>query len=34
MKRLLVPLLLAVAVSVLIGIYPDFMLQFVKMVTG
>ncbi len=31
---MLVPLLLAVAVSVLIGIYPDFMLQFVKMVTG
>lgn len=31
---MLVPLLLAVAVSVLIGIYPNFMMQFVNMVTG
>jgi multicomponent Na+:H+ antiporter subunit D len=31
---MLVPLLIAVTVSVLIGIYPNFMMQFVKMVTG
>ncbi len=31
---MLVPLLSAVTVSVLIGIYPNFMMQFVKMVTG
>ena len=31
---MLIPLLLAVAVSVLIGIYPNFMMQFVNMVTG
>lgn len=31
---MLVPLLLAVGVSVIIGIYPNFMMQFVQMVTG
>ncbi len=31
---MLVPILLAVAVSVIIGIYPNFMMQFVQMVTG
>ena len=31
---MLIPLLLAVTVSVIIGIYPNFMMQFVRMVTG
>ncbi|MDA8165146.1 MAG: monovalent cation/H+ antiporter subunit D family protein [Desulfobacteraceae bacterium] len=31
---MVVPLTLAAIISVVIGIYPDFMLQFVKMVTG
>ncbi len=31
---MLIPLLLAVTVSVLIGIFPNFMMQFVRMVTG
>ena len=29
---MLIPLLIAVTISVLIGIYPNFMMQFVKMV--
>ncbi len=31
---MLIPILIAVTVSVIIGIYPNFMMQFVKMVTG
>jgi multicomponent Na+:H+ antiporter subunit D len=31
---MLVPLLIAVTVSVIIGIFPNFMMQFVRMVTG
>jgi len=31
---MLIPLLMAVTVSVIIGIYPNFMMQFVRMVTG
>ena len=31
---MLIPILIACTISVIIGIYPDFMLQFVKMVTG
>jgi multicomponent Na+:H+ antiporter subunit D len=31
---MLIPLLIAATVSVLIGIYPNFMMQFVWMVTG
>jgi multicomponent Na+:H+ antiporter subunit D len=31
---MLIPLLIAVTVSVIIGIYPNFMMQFVWMVTG
>jgi len=31
---MLIPLLIAVTVSVLIGIFPNFMMQFVRMVTG
>jgi len=31
---MLIPLLIAVTVSVIIGIYPNFMMQFVRMVTG
>ncbi len=31
---MLIPILIAVSVSVIIGIYPNFMMQFVKMVTG
>ena len=31
---MLIPILIACTVSVLIGIFPDFMLQFVKAVTG
>jgi multicomponent Na+:H+ antiporter subunit D len=31
---MLIPILIACTISVIIGIYPDFMLQFVKAVTG
>lgn len=31
---MLIPILIACAISVIIGIYPDFMLHFVKAVTG
>jgi multicomponent Na+:H+ antiporter subunit D len=31
---MLIPILIACTISVIIGIYPDFMYQFVKMVTG
>ena len=31
---MLIPLLIAVTVSVIIGIFPNFMMQFVRMVTG
>jgi multicomponent Na+:H+ antiporter subunit D len=31
---MLIPILIAVTVSVVIGIFPGFMMQFVKMVTG
>ncbi|ADW17046.1 multisubunit sodium/proton antiporter, MrpD subunit [Desulfobulbus propionicus DSM 2032] len=31
---MLIPLLIAVTVSVIIGVYPNFMMQFVRMVTG
>ncbi len=31
---MLIPILIACTVSVIIGIYPDFMMQFVKAVTG
>ena len=31
---MLIPLLIAVTISVIIGIYPNFMMQFVRMVTG
>lgn len=31
---MLIPILIACTISVIIGIYPDFMFQFVKMVTG
>ncbi|MDD3618044.1 MAG: monovalent cation/H+ antiporter subunit D family protein [Desulfobulbaceae bacterium] len=31
---MLIPILIAVTVSVIIGIYPNFMMQFVKAVTG
>jgi multicomponent Na+:H+ antiporter subunit D len=31
---MLIPLLMAVTVSVIIGIYPNFMMQFDRMVTG
>lgn len=31
---MLIPILIAVTVSVIIGIFPGFMMQFVKMVTG
>ncbi len=31
---MLIPILIAVTVSVIIGIYPNFMMQFVEMVTG
>ena len=31
---MLLPILIAAAISVLIGIFPNFMLQFVKAVTG
>ncbi|NOQ45339.1 MAG: monovalent cation/H+ antiporter subunit D family protein, partial [Desulfobulbaceae bacterium] len=31
---MLIPILIATTVSVIIGIYPNFMMQFVKMVTG
>ncbi len=31
---MLIPILIAVTVSVVIGIYPNFMMQFVEMVTG
>ena len=31
---MLIPILIAVTVSVIIGIYPNFMMQFVQMVTG
>ncbi len=31
---MLIPILIACTISVVIGIYPDFMLQFVKVVTG
>lgn len=31
---MLIPIIIACFMSVVIGIYPDFMLQFVKMVTG
>ncbi len=31
---MLIPILIAVTVSVIIGIYPNFMMQFVTMVTG
>jgi len=31
---MLIPLLMAVTISVIIGIYPNFMMQFVRMVTG
>jgi multicomponent Na+:H+ antiporter subunit D len=31
---MLLPLLIAAAVSIVIGIFPNFMMQFVRMVTG
>ncbi len=31
---MLIPILIACAISVIIGIYPDFMMHFVKVVTG
>jgi len=31
---MLIPILIAATVSVIIGIYPNFMMQFVKAVTG
>ncbi len=31
---MLIPILIACGVSVIIGIFPNFMLQFVKAVTG
>ncbi len=31
---MLIPILIAVTVSVIIGIYPDFMMEFIKVVTG
>jgi multicomponent Na+:H+ antiporter subunit D len=31
---MLIPILIAATISVIIGIYPNFMMQFVKMVTG
>lgn len=31
---MLIPILIACTISVIIGIYPDFMLQFVKAITG
>ena len=31
---MLIPLLIAASVSVIIGIFPNFMMQFVRMVTG
>jgi len=31
---MLIPILIAVTVSVIIGIYPDFMMQFIKAMTG
>ncbi|EKD38747.1 MAG: hypothetical protein ACD_75C00623G0005 [uncultured bacterium] len=31
---MLIPIIIACAISVIIGIYPDFMLHFVKAVTG
>lgn len=31
---MLIPLLMAVTISLIIGIYPNFMMQFVRMVTG
>ena len=31
---MLIPILIAVTISVIIGIYPNFMMQFVTMVTG
>ena len=31
---MLIPILIAATISVLIGIYPNFMMQFVRMVTG
>ena len=31
---MLIPILIACAISVIIGIFPNFMLQFVKAVTG
>jgi len=31
---MLIPILIAVSISVIIGIYPNFMMQFVKAVTG
>ena len=31
---MLIPILIAVTISVIIGIYPNFMMQFVKAVTG
>ena len=33
-SAMLIPIIIACAISVIIGIYPDFMLQFVKAVTG
>ena len=31
---MLIPILIAATISVIIGIYPNFMMQFVKAVTG
>ncbi len=31
---MLIPILIAVTISVIIGIYPNFMMRFVQMVTG
>ena len=31
---MLIPILIACAISVLLGIFPQFMMQFVKAVTG
>jgi multicomponent Na+:H+ antiporter subunit D len=31
---MLIPILIAVTISVIIGVYPNFMMQFVKVVTG
>jgi len=31
---MVIPIMIAATISVIIGIYPDFMMQFVKAVTG